>query len=124
MRYIHERPTTGEILKKYREDSNLKQGDLASEFSCSAQLISQIERNERTLTSDMQDKYFKKFDISYAEKEDIAFYEDFRVSQPRTKTYIRDLEELVEELKKEVIIDQKVRQIIEFVKTLALKDFL
>lgn len=124
MKYIHERPTTGEILKKYREEQNLKQGDLSSEFNCSAQLISQIERNERTLTTDMQDKYFKKFDISYAEKEDIAFYEDFRVSQPRTKTYIRDLEELVEELKKEVIIDQKGRQIIEFVKTLALKDFL
>lgn len=124
MEYLKDRKTTGEILKKYREDSGLKQSELAEEFQVSGQLISQIERNERTFSEEMQKKYLSKFKFTPNEMEDIAFYEDYRSAGFRTKNHIQFLEEENAELKKIIEANSKGLKIIDFVKTLALEEFL
>lgn len=121
---MRNKKSTGEILKKYREDKKIKQNDLCKIFNVTSQMISDLERNVKTLSEDMFKKYCDYFDISNEDKEAISFYEDYRNTGVKTKHYIAELEDTVEKLRKENLADEKGRQIIEFLKNLALKDFL
>ncbi len=124
MLYINDRPTTGQILKRHRINSKMQQAELAEKFECSKSLISSIETDARTLSKDMREKYYSTFDVTLREKDEINFYEHYRLINHRIKDYIRDLEEenkkLIEHLK-ELEVAEKIVQII---KTSALKDFL
>lgn len=116
--------STGEILKEHREEKGLKQSDIAKEFGCTAQLISKIERNERSLSDDILEKYLNFFDLSPEEEEAVAFYEDYRTSGIKTKLFIHSLQERVAELEKENARERKGREVIEVLKSLALKEYL
>ncbi len=101
--------STGEILKGYREEKGFKQSDIAKEFGCTAQLISKIERNERSLSDDILEKYFQFFDLSPEEEAAVTFYEDYRAAGIKTKLYIHSLQEKVAELEKENSREKKGR---------------
>lgn len=124
MIYIKDRLTTGDILIKYREALGINQKELAKEFNVSAQYISQLERNEKNFSEDMQEKYYSKFQITLNEKEAIAFYEDFRVTKFRTKAHILELEEENAAMKKQINKSKKGDEVIECLKKIALKDYL
>lgn len=124
MLYIDDRPTTGEILKKYRINSGMQQSELAEKFECSKSLISSIETDARTLSKDMREKYYKAFEITLREKDEINFYEHYRLINHRIKDYIRDLEEENKKLMERFNELGVAEKIVEIIKKSALKDFL
>lgn len=95
-------------LKALRKESKCRQRDLAENFGCSRQCISNLEKGKNTLTVEMMVKYQNYFDVDA----EYILYGEIRDVE-KIERYLEEVHRYIEQKQKEI---EEVRSVMEHIK--------
>lgn len=88
---IKEIKTTGEILRKYINESNLTQKEIADEFKMTRSYLSEILNNKKPPSSDFLEKFKNKFGLTIDDEYNVRLYDKFKKIDPEWQQIIFEL---------------------------------